>query len=650
MSDERDGNKTQAVCSPPLKSRQAREEITDDAEGRPLRDRPHITRRNLDIIEFLPDATFVIDREGKVIAWNRAIEEMTGVRKKEILGRGDFAYAVPFYGERRPIVIDLVMGADSKFERKYQYVKKQGETYFAEAYAPNAYRGKGAYLWGKASPLYDGKGNWVGAIQSIRDVTDKRLADQALARSERQFRMLVETMNEGLCVRDENDRVLYANDKMCRLLGYVREELLGMQVSALFDSANLLIFQREMEKRRNREGSLYEIQMQSRDGRNIPVLVSGRPIFGEQGDYRGTISTMTDITTIKEAETKLRESEQKYRMIFENSPLGIFHFDADCVITTANENIFRIWGTTAEKLVGFNLNTSLKNKKMKAAVIACMSGKSAYYEGSYLSVTGGKISNLKANYGPILSADGKVIGGIGIIEDISERKQTEAALQESERQLHILSSQLLAAQEQERKRIARELHDGIGSSLSTIKFSLEATLRRMRQGSQSYESLQNVIVLTQHAIDESRRIMTDLRPPILDDFGILTTMDWFCAQFRKAYKHLRVDKEIEVVEEDIPEALKIVIFRVLQEALHNTAKYSQASRVKIGLRKTPGTLELKIGDNGIGFDRTSASRHSDSSSGLGLPSMKERTELSGGTFSIESTEGAGTKLCATWPL
>jgi signal transduction histidine kinase len=285
---------------------------------------------------------------------------------------------------------------------------------------------------------------------------------------------------------------------------------------------------------------------------------------------------------------------------------------------------------------------------MKAAVNACMSGKSAFYEGNYLSVTGGKISNLKADYGPILSAEGEVIGGIGIIEDISERKQTEQALHESERQLHLLSGQLLAAQEQERKRIARELHDGIGSSLSAIKFSIEAALRRMRQSSPAYESLQNLIVLTQHAIDESRRIMTDLRPPILDDFGILTTLDWFCAQFRKVYTDIKVEKEIDVKEEEIPEALKIVVFRLVQEAFHNTAKYSQASQVKVCLRKTVGTIELRISDDGIGFDRTASSRPIDANVGLGLPSMKERTELSGGRFSIESAEGMGTTLCATW--
>ena len=134
-----------------------------------------------DIIDFLPDATFVIDQKKEVIAWNRAIEQMTGVRKKDIIGKGDYAYAVPFYGEKRPILIDLVMSGKGAVEEKYDFVEKKGKGVYGEVFVPNTYEGKGAYLWGTASPLSDKCGNLIGAIQSIRDISDRKQAERELS-------------------------------------------------------------------------------------------------------------------------------------------------------------------------------------------------------------------------------------------------------------------------------------------------------------------------------------------------------------------------------------------------------------------------------------------------------------------------------------
>jgi diguanylate cyclase (GGDEF)-like protein/PAS domain S-box-containing protein len=134
----------------------------------------------LDIIDFLPDATFVIDRGGIVIAWNRAMEEMTGVRKEDILGKGDYAYAVPFYGERRPLLIDLVFVEDRETEQKYEFTDRRGDTIYAEVYISGLHGGEGGYLWGKASPLLDSDGNVAGAIESIRDITIRKNVEEQL--------------------------------------------------------------------------------------------------------------------------------------------------------------------------------------------------------------------------------------------------------------------------------------------------------------------------------------------------------------------------------------------------------------------------------------------------------------------------------------
>ncbi len=152
----------------------------------------------LDIIDFLPDATFVVDRQGKVVAWNRAVEEMTGVSKEEMIGRGDHAYAVPFYGDRRPVLLDLIGVSDPQDLGGYEVVKREKEALVVEKFFPCVYGGQGAYVWAKASPLFDRDGNLSGAIESIRDITDRIEAQKQLEASCREMEAFVYTVSHDL--------------------------------------------------------------------------------------------------------------------------------------------------------------------------------------------------------------------------------------------------------------------------------------------------------------------------------------------------------------------------------------------------------------------------------------------------------------------
>ncbi|MBI5602948.1 MAG: hypothetical protein HY879_06300 [Deltaproteobacteria bacterium] len=234
--------------------------------------------------------------------------------------------------------------------------------------------------------------------------------------------------------------------------------------------------------------------------------------------------------------------------------------------------------------------------------------------------------------------------------EIDQHRLAEEALRQREEQLCSLSSRLLTAQEEERKRISRELHDSLGSSLSAVKFGLGNTQNRLLQGSATSEDMEVLIATTQRSIDEVRRIMTDLRPSILDDLGLITTVGWFCRQFQSIYGNIHIEKDITVDEKDVADPLKIVIFRILQEALNNAAKYSQSEWVTLSFVKRDQTLDLVIDDSGAGFDLNALLAGDNHKRGLGLTSMKERTELSGGVFSIESTPGSGTRIRASWPI
>ena len=150
--------------------------------------------------------------------------------------------------------------------------------------------------------------------------------------------------------------------------------------------------------------------------------------------------------------------------------------------------------------------------------------------------------------------------------------------------------------------------------------------------------------IIEQSIEEVRRIGMNLRPPILDDLGLLPTIGWFIREYEMTYPSIRVEKQTEIRETQVPDHLKAVIYRILQESMNNIAKHSKATLVSLSLKRKDDRIELAIEDNGIGFDLETIKK------GLGLGSMRERAEFSGGLFDIESVGGKGTIIRASWPL
>jgi len=277
---------------------------------------------------------------------------------------------------------------------------------------------------------------------------------------------------------------------------------------------------------------------------------------------------------------------------------------------------------------------------------------------------------------PLADEQGRRIGSVHVARDINERKQMEeslrvhalelehlterldqrvqertAELARTNETLRQLSFKLLSAHEEERKRVAGDLHDSIGACLAGVKFKVEKALQQIAMSPSAVaESLKTIIPVVQESIDECRRIQADLRPAMLDDLGLLATLSWFCRRFQAIYSAIRVEQKVAIGENEIPVTLKTVAFRVIQEGLNNVAKHSQGDRVLLSLRRVDSRMELVIQDNGRGFNLEKARPLEADGKGLGLTSMRERTELSGGAFQIDSAEGQGTTIRAFWPL
>jgi PAS domain S-box-containing protein len=267
-------------------------------------------RQLANIINFMPDAVLVIDREGKVIAWNRALEEMTGARADEMLGKGDYEYALPFYGERRPILIDLVTVPQNELEQKYAHVRREGAVLVGETYVPQL-RGGGAYLLGTASALRDSRGQVVGAIEVIRDLTERKHAEEALRTSEQLYRSVVDNSIDTYFRLDGVGNVVLVSPSGAELFGYDSPaDMIGLNMARDF-FANPADRQRFLEMIL-KAGSVedFEARLKRRDGSTVVIMTNARLYLADDGTRLGYDGFLRDFSERKRMEEDLHRAKE----------------------------------------------------------------------------------------------------------------------------------------------------------------------------------------------------------------------------------------------------------------------------------------------------------------------------------------------------
>lgn len=351
------------------------------------------------------------------------------------------------------------------------------------------------------------------------------------------------------------------------------------------------------------------------------------------------------------AQSALRDSEEKYRLLAETINEGLIVVDGEGVIRFANTRLKELFGYQVEDVVGHPAIEFVSPAAREEWLNHCAAVRRSVYTPYELVMVGaeGRCYNVRVSPRAVMGADGSFQGQVAVLMDVTEKVRAAEALRRSENELRELSGQLLTVQELERKRIAADLHDGLGQSLSALKFYVEGVRELVAQGSQQEagEALGQIVSKIKAAVDEVRRTTMDLRPATLDDLGVIATFSWFCREYQQVFQQIKVKQTVNVKESDIPLSLKTTLFRILQEALNNVAKHADASRVQVTLAEVEGRVELELRDNGKGFDLAVAGKSG--KSGLGLTSMKDRALLSGGTFHMESIRGRGTVIRATWP-
>ncbi|NLI80840.1 MAG: PAS domain S-box protein [Deltaproteobacteria bacterium] len=491
-----------------------------------------------------------------------------------------------------------------------------------------------------------------------REILHRKQMENALIESEKRFRAIFEKAAIGMALVDLDGVPIAANPSLIELFGGSMDDLPSslcsipaLEEASLWGSAHQERSDQEISK-----GDHFQMEKRYilKGGRLMWCHMTVSLIRDSFGDPNSAVVMLVDITERRQAERALRQSEARYRAIVEDQVELVSRIWADYTYSFVNEAYCHRFGKTREQLLGSSLWDHVPRKgrqRLKRHYLSLTKENPVAVIEHRVVMPNGEVVWQQWTDRAIFDDGGRLKEIQSVGRDITREKLAEKALQESERQLRYLSAQLLTVQERERKRIAHELHDSVGQYLSAIKYGMENLLQLAQLGDKEMviRSLETLVPLTRNTIEEVRRIYMDLRPSLLDDLGIVPTVSWFCREFESIYTGIQVERSVQVSEDEVPEPLKIVLFRILQEALNNVARHSKAKKVSVKLGKYREGVEFVVQDDGVGFDACEAWNRTKGRGGLGLASMKERTELFGGEFRVESSQGKGALIRAAWP-
>ena len=483
----------------------------------------------------------------------------------------------------------------------------------------------------------------------LRDITQHKKIEEVLRENEEKYRSLVERANDGIVIIQDK-LVKYINPRGTEILGYAVQEIVGTPFTNYIhpDEVQRVLSYYTQRIKGKRVPSKYESAVENKEGQKIPTEFNASVI-----SYQGKAADMVifrDITERKKAEQELKESEEKYRTLTQDVNVSMFRTSPGPKgrFIEVNPEILKMFGYKSkkeffklnvsglhqdpegrkkfnEKMLrdGFVKNEELRLKKKDGTPIIC-------------SVSAVAVKDEK----------GRVRYFDGIIEDITERKRAEEEIKASQEQMRNLAAYVGSAREEERTKIAREIHDELGQSLTALKMDLSWLYKKIPKDKALLpRRTKSMLGLVDTTIQSVKRISSELRPGLLDDIGVSAAIEWQGEEFQS---HTGIRCEVNIEPEDIilDQERSIAIFRIFQEALTNVARHARATRVKASLKKKGGKLELKVRDNGRGITEEEIS----DPKSFGLMGIKERAHFLNGKVEIKGMPDRGTLITVKIPL
>lgn len=502
---------------------------------------------------------------------------------------------------------------------------------------------------GRTVPVLDGAGRvqeWVGICF---DITDQKVREQQLRDSEERFRNLVDLAPDMIFVHQDG-KVVFMNPAGIRLLRVPSgKALVGM---SLFDFTHPdfhdIVRERMRITARGGKVPVMEQTLRRFDGTDVTVEL-GATSFISHGQAAVQV-VARDITARLQAQEKLRASETRFQLMSRATSDVVYDWDMATNAIWWNENLRILFGYEGKpEELGIKFWSSLIHPddvaRVDASLFSAIAEKKQFWADEYRfrRVDGSYANVLDRGY-IVRNPDGQSVRMIGAMMDITDRKITEQRLRDSREQLRALTGHLERVLEEERTRIAREIHDELGQALTGLKMDLSWFAARLPNQPLLQEKSVAMVKLIDSTVNAVRRISTELRPAILDSLGLIAAIEWLAQEFQK-----RTGVACVFVTDNenlsLDEARTTALFRICQESLTNVARYARASRVSISLVSEGNEIVLEVRDDGRGIMEAEAR----GTRSFGLLGMRERARLLGGSFEIQGEPGQGTTLTVRIP-
>jgi PAS domain S-box-containing protein len=589
------------------------------------------------IINSAMDAVISVDSNQKVILFNPAAEAMFDCSSKEALGKSlDIFIPERFRAIHKKHIEDYgktgitmrSMG-DLSFIRG---LRSNGEEFPIEASISQAEVG-----WQKIFTVI------------IRDITLKKKAEEELISSEARYRLLFKKNPLPMWVYDSSTlQFLAVNFAAVKTYGYSRDEFLSMTIENIRPPEDVPLLRKYIMERRTPYQHSGIWKHKKKDGTIIDVEIVSHEIEFDGKPARLVLSM--DVTERVKAENELR----KLSRAVEQSPASIIITNTDGIIEYVNPKFCKLTGYEFNEVIGKNPRilksgetSELNYKKLWETIKAGEDWNGEFHNRK----KNGDLFWEFASISPIKNFKGEITHFLAVKEDITERKKAEGEIKTSQEQLRALAAHLQNIREQERSAIAREIHDELGQVLTSLKMNLHFINKNIvpDENNINIHELKNEIKSMMSVIDNSvvriRKIITELRPEVLDNLGLMAALEWQVKEFetksgiQTKLKNLCGDIEID-------KDVSIAVYRIFQEALTNIARHAKASEVDVKIEWFNNHLQMEIKDNGIGYDTYKISDKKT----FGVLGMRERVIILGGDFKIEKMNPFGTKVSVSVPL
>lgn len=589
------------------------------------------------VIDSLPNHIFVKDLTGRYVLVNQAYTRFLGVATPAaIIGKTVFDFHSPQRAAEYQAVDEVVL-------RTGQIMANREGTLVDQA------GNQRCYLTTKA-PLRNDQGEIIGLVGISHDITERRQIEQERQEQEYFIRQVLDTSPHLIFVKDGAGNFILVNQAIANLFGMSKEELIYQNNGAVHDQPHEVAQYALIDQQVIKTQQIVSVEeaFTQPDGQPRWYYTIKAPLRQANGSIN-VLGISTDITEHRAMIEALRQSEARHRALLEAVPDAILRIDSNGTYLDIKEPTnFKSIQPTAE-LVG---------KQQRDTLPLAVAQQVVYYNDKALAT--GEIQSFEY----ALPIDGKTyiresrvvpVGHdevIVIVRDVTQRKQAEAehtrlltTVVEQHEQLRALSRRLAEIQEAERKAIARDLHDLIGQNLTALGLTLKLIQTQLpatlTSSQQLKAQLQDAIGLVTQTTSAIRSMMTELRPPVLDDYGLLAALRWYGSQVTNR-TGLKIEVYGDAEQTRFSESVENALFRIAQEALTNVVKHAQATQVTVMLALTDDHVRLQIADNGRGFDPAALSPTA--RTGWGLLNMRERAEAIGGCCEISSQPQAGTRV------